>query len=105
MNLNKIKLIARQQKRSLKSLATEIEMTEVGLIKAIDKETLRATALFKISKILKVPIETFVSENYIAEPVPNPNKENEYRDRLLKEQQDQIQLLKEYIAVLKKAKK
>lgn len=72
MNYNNLKRIAKEKKITLKQLANDADMTEVGFHQAIKNDTLTVHALEKIALILDVQI-------YDLLDIQLPDKQNTTR--------------------------
>lgn len=65
MNFNRIKILAKLKKISLKDVSENIGLSEQGLHYSITNETLKVVDLEKISIFLNVPVSYFFEDNEI----------------------------------------
>ena len=63
MDYGLIKIIAKDKKISIKTLAKLCHMTEAGLYQAMNNKTLKIEKLEEISDILSVPVTIFFEKN------------------------------------------
>jgi len=63
MNYNKIRLLAEEQKLSIRKLCAKVGITDVGFRKMIDKDTMKIKTFEKITDVLGVSPCYFFKEN------------------------------------------
>lgn len=121
MRLELIKELCKNRQISIKNLATNVGISEPTLYRCIRMNQIQAEILEKIAQALNISVSAFFDEsvtdihgnvignNNVAAihgsiNVANPNAKDiikEYESRLA-EKNDQINLLKDYISLLKK---
>lgn len=121
MRLELIKELCKNRQISIKNLATNVGISEPTLYRCIRMNQIQAEILEKIAQVLNISVSAFfdesvtdihgnvISNNNVAAihgsiNVANPNAKDiikEYESKLA-EKNDQINLLKDYISLLKK---
>lgn len=121
MRLELIKELCKNRQISIKNLATNVGISEPTLYRCIRMNQIQAEILEKIAQVLNISVSAFFDEsvtdihgnvignNNVAAiqgsiNVANPNAKDiikEYESKLA-EKNDQINLLKDYISLLKK---
>lgn len=121
MRLELIKELCKNRQISIKNLATNVGISEPTLYRCIRMNQIQAEILEKIAQVLNISVSAFFDEsvtdihgnvignNNVAAihgsiNVANPNTNDvikEYESKLA-EKNDQINLLKDYISLLKK---
>lgn len=66
-NLQSVKVISRDKKISLRSIADQLSITEQGLHKMIREETMSAVVLEKVAKILNVNVCVFFDRDTLCD--------------------------------------
>jgi len=66
MNYSKIKILLESKKITVKKLAEKIGISEIGLHKMMNNQSMRIDVIEKIAEFLEVPVSYFFEEN----PVP-----------------------------------
>lgn len=95
MKYSKIKKLAKDKNISLKELADKINMTEGGFFQSFRNETLKVSALEKISDVLNVPINYFFDDEKDFD-----NSNNGLLKDKIKELQSELSEKNKYIKVL-----
>ncbi len=97
MNLLKIKKIAEDKKISITHIAGEISMTPQNLHRCVRDNKIDAFTLYKVSKVLDVPISTFFEEKQSA--ITNNQVHHGTGDNnIVSAQAHEIELLKDLVA-------
>lgn len=109
MNYNKIRLLAEEQKLSIRKLCAKVGITDVGFRKMIEKDTMKIKTFEKITDVLGVSPCYFFKENgkpedykvkggprdYEKRESISPERENELLRELLLEKDKRLKLLEE----------
>ena len=109
MNYNKIRLLTKERKLSIRKLCVQAGITDVGFRKMTEKNTMKIETLEKIAKALDVsPVYFFDTdgkpEDYQVKDKPgdyermepvNLKRENELLKELIKEKDKRLKLYEE----------
>ena len=109
---NKIKILAKQKKLSLKEISEKIGMSDTGFLQALKRDDFKTSTLEKLSKYFHVPLlywfkeqdrpENKISESNSEYTKPCPNCR--HLEKEIELQQEIIDYLKRELQLKKKEK-
>ena len=99
LSINKIKILIKDRKFSIKSFSKELGLTESGFLRGLEKDDMKVSTLINMAKILDVHPFVFFDAGVIKSDRDSDviSTENEYLKKLVDQLTKENEFLKELI--------